>query len=64
MGEILCVLRDELLQPLVALLLVLVVQICYSQCVVQSFDLLHTCLVVACITSLQEKKKKVVKDIQ
>ena len=62
MWEILCVACNELLQPSVAVLLMTVVQIFHLQRAVQSLDPLHTCLVVACITSLQEKRKRVVKD--
>lgn len=56
-GKVLGVRRDEFLQPLVALLFVLLVQCWHLQGFVQCFDFFHADGVVAAVTRLKGKKK-------
>lgn len=56
-GKVLGVRRDEFLQPLVALLLVLLVQCWHLQGVVHCFDFFHAGGVVATVTCLEKKNK-------
>lgn len=57
MGKVLSVCCNEFLQPLVALLFVLLVQCWHLQGVVQCFDFFHAGSVVATVTCLKEKQR-------